>query len=69
MKLEENGRASTSKRTRHFNIKYFYITDLIERNELQIEYCPMNDMIADYFTKPVVGAKFINFRKKIMNLK
>ena len=34
MKLEANGKASSGKRTRHFNIKYFYITDLIEQNEL-----------------------------------
>jgi hypothetical protein len=67
MKLEENGRASASKRTRHFNIKYFYITDLIERGEVKIEYCPTDDMLADYMTKPVVGTKFISFRKHIMN--
>jgi hypothetical protein len=30
MKLEENGKASSGKHTRHFDIKYFYITDLIK---------------------------------------
>jgi len=33
MKLEQNGKASSGKRTRHFDIKYFYITDLIARDE------------------------------------
>ena len=33
MKLEENGKASSGKCTQHFNIKYFYITDLIERKK------------------------------------
>jgi hypothetical protein len=28
MKLEINGKESSSKRTRHFNIKYFFITDV-----------------------------------------
>jgi hypothetical protein len=32
--------------TRHFHIKCFYITDLINRNEIQIKYCPTEDMIA-----------------------
>ena len=33
MKLEQNGKASCGKWTRHFNIKYFYITDLtLQRN-------------------------------------
>ncbi len=67
MKLEENGRASASKRTRHFNIKYFYITDLIERGEVEIEYCPTDAMLADFMTKPLVGTKFILFRQQVMN--
>ena len=66
MKLEENGKSSSGRRTRHFNIKYFYITDLIQRGEVTIEYCPTNDMIADYMTKPITGAKFKRFRKQIM---
>jgi hypothetical protein len=35
MKLEANGKASSGKRTQHFNIKYFYFTDLIERKEVK----------------------------------
>ena len=65
MKLEANGKASSGKRTRHFNIKYFYITDLIERKEVQIKYCPSDAMLADYMTKPLVGTKFIHFRQQI----
>jgi hypothetical protein len=61
MKLKENGKASSGKRTRHFNIKYFYITDLIERNHIKIEYCPTEEMIADFMTKPLVGVKFERF--------
>ena len=67
MKLETNGKASSGKRTRHFDIKYFYITDLIERKEVEIQYCPTDDMIADYMTKPLSGAKFHKFRTMIMN--
>ena len=66
MKLEENGKSSSGRRTRHFNIKYFYITDLIQRGAVTIEYCPTNDMIADYMTKPITGTKFKRFRKQIM---
>ena len=66
MKLEQNGKSSSGKRTRHFHIKYFYITDLINRNEVQIEYCPTDAMVADYTTKPLVGTKFINFQNWIL---
>ena len=69
IKLAENGKYSSEKRTRHFDIKYFYITDLINRKEVSIEYCSSNDMLADYHhTKPLIGEKFKNMREKIMNI-
>lgn len=34
---------------------------------MQIQYCPTEEMIADYMTKPLVGAKFKQFHKFIMN--
>ena len=58
MKMELNGKSSSGKRTRHFNIKYYYITDIIERKFAQIEYFPTNTMLADYMIKPIVGKKF-----------
>ena len=66
---EQNGKVSSGKRTRHFDIKLFYITDLISRYEVLVEYCPSDDMIADYMSKPLMGAKFKEFRNLIMNLK
>ena len=68
MKLQNNGKLSSGKRTRHFDIKLFYITDLISRNEVEVRYCPTDEMLADYMTKPLVGAKFKLFRDLIMNL-
>ena len=68
IKLAENGKASSGKRTRHFDIKYFYITDLIARDEVKIKHCPTEDMEADYMSKPTVGKKFSKFREIIMNL-
>ena len=67
MKLEVNGKWSSGKRTRHLNIKYFYVTDLIKRNEIELKNCPTEKMIADYMTKPLVGSKFKHLRKEIMN--
>ena len=67
--LENNGRASSSRRTKHLNISYFFITDRIKKGELKIYYCPTDDMVADFFTNPLQGKKFIQFRIIIMNLK
>ena len=69
LKLEENRKSSSGKRTRHFNIKYFYVTDLVKIKEITLRYCPTEEMIADYMTKPLVGSKFTFFCNKILNLR
>jgi hypothetical protein len=66
--LEKNGRASSSKRTRHINIRYFFVTDRIAAKEVAVEYCPTGDMLADFFTKPLQGILFKKFRDQIMNV-
>ena len=65
--LEKNGRAS-SKRTRHINVRYFFITDRVQQNEVSIKYCPTKEMVADYFTKPLQGALFYKLRAMVMNM-
>jgi hypothetical protein len=44
--LEKNGKASSSKRTKHINIRYFFVTDRISNKELSVEWCPTKQMIA-----------------------
>ena len=66
--LETNGRASSSKRTRHMNIRYFFVADFNEQKHFTLKYCPTDDMKGDFFTKPVGGAKFRRFRNIIMNI-
>ena len=66
--LEKNGKASSSKRTKHINIRYFFITDRVKKNELSIEWCPTGNMIGDYATKPLQGPTFKRFRDYIMGV-
>jgi hypothetical protein len=68
MLLENNGRASSSKRTRHINVRYFFVTDRIKNEEVSVEYCPTGDMVGDFFTKPLQGCQFRKFRNIIMNV-
>ena len=65
--MERNGRASSSKRTRHINIRYFFVQDRIAAGEMSVAYCPTKEMVADYFTKPLQGALFRKLRAYIMN--
>ncbi|MGL4352274.1 MAG: Ty1/Copia family ribonuclease HI, partial [Plesiomonas shigelloides] len=68
MLLEENGKLSSSKRTRHLNIRFFFVTDRIRANEMRVEHCPTGEMLSDYFTKPLQGVVFRKMRNAIMNL-
>ena len=68
MLLANNGRASSSKQTRHMNIRYFFVTDRIQTGDIRVAYCPTDDMIADFFTKPLQGSKFTRFRDQILNV-
>ena len=66
--LAENGKASSSRRTRHINIRYFFVKDRIASGEVTVKYCPTDKMMADYFTKPLQGALFVKMRNEIMNV-
>ena len=66
--LEKNGRSSSSKRTRHMNIRYLFVKDRVESRELIIERCPKEDMVVDYFTKPLQGRLFYKLRDLVMNI-
>ena len=66
--LEQNGRASSSKRTRHINIRYYFVTDRANCGEIKLKHCPTTEMLGDYFTKPLQGGLFTKFRDRILNV-
>ena len=42
--LDKNGRASSSKITRHINISFF-VADRVKDVEVSIKHCPKDDMV------------------------
>ena len=66
IKIERNGKRSGSKRTRHMDIRYFFIKDRVNSEGIEIKYCPTESMLADFFTKPLQGALFNKLRSVIM---
>ena len=67
--LEINGKESSSKRTRHINIRFYFIKDCNDKGFLSIQYCPTDDMPGDYPSKPLQGQKFRKHRGWIMNIR
>ena len=66
--LETNGRQSAGKRSRALNIRYFFISDQVEKGNAAVEYCNTDDMIGDFHTKPVQGHKYKKFGDTIMGI-
>ena len=66
--LETNGRASSSKRTKHIKVKYYLIKDKVDRGEVTIEHCPTEQMWTDINTKPKQGAVFRAFRGQVIDI-
>jgi hypothetical protein len=68
MLLEQNGKASSSKRTKHINVRYFFVKDKIAKGEIELEHCPTEVMWADMNTKPKQGRAWIVFRSMLMGI-
>ena len=64
--MELNGRDSCSQRSRHIDIRYFWIKDRLQNETNKLEYCPTEQMLADFFTKPLQGNLFMKFRHVVM---
>jgi hypothetical protein len=69
IKLEKNGRMSAGPRSRHINIRYFWIKDRAKEECISVRHCPTMDMLGDFFTKPLQGSLFARFRDVILGYK
>ena len=67
--MEKNGRNSCTGNSRHIDIRYFFVKDRVDKEEVRIEYCNTEIMLADYFTKPLKGKLFHKFWDVIMGYK
>jgi hypothetical protein len=69
IKLEKNGQASAGQKSRHINVRYFWIKDRVQQEGIHIQHCPTLQMLADFFTKPLEGALFHCFQDVILGYK
>jgi hypothetical protein len=54
------------QRTKHIDIQYHYVRELVETGAITIEYCPTKLMLADILTKPLNKAVFLGILQKIL---
>jgi len=54
----------SSHRTKHIATKYHFVRDLCKVKELEVKYCPSENMIADLLTKPLEAVKTRKFAQE-----
>jgi KUP system potassium uptake protein len=56
----------SSTKTRHIKVRYHYIRELVQTQEIELVYCPTEEQIADIFTKPLPKDRFLQLRKLLL---
>jgi len=54
------------QRVRHIDIKHHFIRDKIDNKQLEVEWIPTTEQVADILTKPLKGGTFNKFRDQIV---
>jgi hypothetical protein len=52
-------------RSKHIEIHYHYIRDMVQRGALKLQYINTDEQVADVLTKPLSHVKFEYFRDKL----
>jgi hypothetical protein len=68
MLLEKNGKKSSSKRTKHIGVRYFFIKDRVDSGDLTIKHFATEVMIGDHFTRSLQGALLHKLRAEVQGI-
>jgi hypothetical protein len=52
-------------RSKHIEIRYYYICDMVQRGALKLLYVSMDEQVANVLTKPLSHVKFEHFRDNL----
>ena len=63
MKLSEN--PVFHDRSKHIEIKYHYIRDMVQRGAVKLLYVATDEQVVDMLTKPLARVKFNYFRERL----
>jgi hypothetical protein len=69
IKLEKKGRKLCGPKSRHIDIRYFFIKNRLDLKHIDVKHCPTEQMLPNFFTKPLQGSLFRKFRDVIMGHK
>jgi hypothetical protein len=64
IRISEND--SEHDRTKHIDIRHYFIRDLITNGEIKLQWIPTAEQLADMFTKPLGATTFTTLRDKLI---
>ena len=51
--------------TKHIDIRYHHLRDLVENDVIKLVYCETDKLVADVMTKPLPASRFKELRSKM----
>jgi hypothetical protein len=54
-----------SERTKHMDVRYLFLKDIVAKGLVKFEYVPSSDNVADIFTKALSGEVTATFREML----
>ncbi|KAK8921769.1 hypothetical protein KSP39_PZI020770 [Platanthera zijinensis] len=63
--IQMSRNTTSTSRSRHIDIDYHFITDLVARGALSVTYVPSSDQLADVFTKPLSKHRLRDISNKL----
>jgi len=58
--------SSLTRRSKHYDVTYHFLRDLVAQQKIAMTPCTTNEMIADLLTKPLAREAFQRLRKPLM---
>ena len=66
MKMLKNGKESCGSKSGHIHIRYFFTKDVLNGENMEEKNCPTEQIVADFYTKPLQGEHYYKLRNIIM---
>lgn len=57
-----------NRKSKHIDVRYHYVSEQYHEGLFDIEYCWIENQLADKFTKPLSRGKFQKFTNKLLNI-
>ena len=61
--INQTNSPTIGRRSKHIETKFHFVRELQQKKEIDVRYCPTDEMIADMMTKPLQTVKLQGFRE------